>query len=194
MGALRRLATRAGASVGLGPLLSTLSEPVPLPGPLAGPLHFPTPPSCAWLVVWFLLVAVLVGWLLRRLWRRYRRYLASRRSPAASPPPPRPRGAFGIASAIATILDRHLARGSYRQGCHELSGALRTHWEERGLAEPAGPRLTRMTAREIRGRVGDRPATRLLALLSQLQFGRREPTGDDLRGACELATEVVSKR
>ena len=58
----------------------------------------------------------------------------------------------------------------------------------------AGPRFTRMTAREIQGRVGERPATRLLSLLSELQFGRRRPTRGDFRGACELATELVSKR
>ena len=176
-----------------GLLLALASEPVPLPAPLAGPLHYPAPASCAWLVVWVLLVAALVGWLGRLLWRRLRRALADRpRKPAA--PRPRPTGPFGIGSAIIAILDRHLAAESYRQGCHELSGALRRHWEERGLVRPAGPRFTRMTAREIEGRVGERPATRLLSVLSELQFGRRGPTRDDFQGACELATELVSKR
>lgn len=171
----------------------TTTDPVPLPGQLAGPLHFPAPPSCAWLLVWLLLIAGLVFWLGRLLWRRLSRYLESRAKSPAPPPAPR-RGGFGIMSAIAAILDRHLQSESYRKGCHELSVALRTHWEERGLVRPAGPRFTRMTAREIEGRVGDRPATRLLSVLSQLQFGRLEPTLDDLQGACDLATELVSKR
>ena len=59
---------------------------------------------------------------------------------------------------------------------------------------PAGPRFTRMTAREIEDRVGERPATRLLALLSDLQFGRREPGRSDFEGACKLAAEVTAKR
>ena len=168
-------------------------ETVPLPGPLSGPLHFPSSPSCVWLVIWALLIAALVGWLGRLLWRRLRRYLDSRPAPAPRPPARR-RGAYGILSAISTILDRHLQARTYRRGCHDLSEALRTYWEERGLVRPAGPRFTRMTAREIEGRVGDRPATRLMSMLSELQFGRHEPTREDLQGACELATELVSKR
>lgn len=169
------------------------AEPVPLPGSLAGPLHYPSPPSCAWLAIWLLLILGLVVWLAWRLWRRFRHYLAARPVRRAAPAV-RPRGRFGIASAIAAIIDRHLGAGTYRQGCHDLSDALRTHWEERGLAKPAGGRLTRMTAREIEVRVGERPATRLLKLLSELQFARREPTRDDFQGACQLATELVSKR
>ena len=168
------------------------AEPVPLPGPLAGPLHYPSPPSCAWLVVWFLLIAALVGWLARLLWRRFSRYLESRPRPQTRPPASRP-SHWGIDSAIGSILHRHLGAGTYRQGCHDLSGALRRHWEERGLVRPARAPFTRMTAREIEGRVGDRPASRLLSLLSQLQFGRREPSRDDLQGACDLATELVKK-
>ncbi len=169
------------------------AKTVPLPGPPAGPLHFPSPPSCAWLLVWMLVIAGLLFWLGRLLWRRLRRYLESRPSPPRRPPARR-KGAYGILSAISTILDRHLQAKTYRQGCPDLSEALRTHWEERGLVRPAGPRFTRMTAREIEGRVGDRPATRLMSMLSELQFGRGEPTGKDLQGACELATELVSKR
>ncbi len=173
------------------PLAAT--EPVPLPGPLAGPLHFPSPPSCAWLLVWLLLLAGLLFWLGRLLWRRLRRALAARPARPVPPPPP-PRSAGGIFSAIASILERHLRAESYRQGCHELSGALRRHWEESGLVRPAGPPFTRMTAREIAGRIGDRPATRLLSLLSALQFGRREPTRKDFQGVCELAAELVKER
>jgi hypothetical protein len=167
-------------------------EPVPLPEPLAGPLHFPSPPSCAWLLVWFLLVAGLLFWLGRLLWRRLRRASAARGARPA-PPPRRRRAASGIGAAIAAILDRHLRSATYRRGCHELSAALRTHWEEGGLGQPAGPRFTRMTAREIGGRLGDRPATRLLSVLSDLQFGRRGPTREDFQGACDLAAELVSK-
>ena len=173
-------------------LVAAGPETVPLPGPAAGPLHFPSSPSCAWLLVWFLLVVALLVWLGRLLWRRWRRYLASRPAPPARPATP-PRRSPGIASAIAAILERHLSAGSFRQGCHELSGALRRHWEERGLLRPAGARLTRMTAREIAGRVGDRPASRLLALLSELQFGRREPSRADFQGACDLAAEVAAE-
>ena len=173
-------------------LLLAATEPVPLPGGLAGPLHYPSPPSCGWLLIWLILVAGLVSLLGRLLWRRLRRFLKERpvRRPSS---PARPRGAFGIASAIAAILDRHLQAHTYRQGCHELSGALRRHWEEGGLVRPAGAPFTRMTAREIAGRVGDRPATRLLSLLSTLQFGRGEPSRADFQGACELAGELVSK-
>ena len=177
----------------LSALLLAATEPVPLPEGLAGPLHFPSSPSCAWLLVWFLLVASLLFWLGRLLWRRLRRYLDERPVPPSRPPKRQPR-AHGIASIIAAILERHLQSKSYRQGCHELSGALRTHWEEHGLVRPAGARFTRMTAREIEGQVGTRPATRLMEKLSQLQFGRRKPTRKDLQGACDRATKLVSSR
>jgi hypothetical protein len=174
-------------------MMSASPETVPLPGELAGPLHYPAPPSCAWLVVWFLLVAGLVIWLGRLLWRRLASYLESRPSPpkrrlARKPVP------FGINTAIAKILRRHLKAGTFRQGCHELSEALKIYWEDRGLDHSPGVRFTRMTAREIEGRVGDQPASRLITLLSQLQFGRREPSRDDLQGACDLATDLVAKR
>ena len=168
------------------------AEAVPLPGELAGPLHFPSSPSCVWLVVWFLLIMALVAWLGRLLWKRLRRWVDSRAKPGPRPRQ-RPRGAFGIQSAIATILDRHLQSETYRQGCHELSGALRSHWEERGMVRPVGPRFTRMTAREIEDRVGDRPESRLMSVLSELQFGRREPSRNDFTGACKLAGELVSQ-
>lgn len=174
-------------------LLAALTEPVPLPGRLAGPLHFPSPPSCAWLLVWLLLIAGLAFWLGRLLWRRLRRWLAAR-PPRPAPAPPPPPAAAGIFATISGILGRHLQAGSYRQGCHELSGALRRHWEERGLVRSAGPPFTRLTAREIADRVGDRPATRLLSLLSTLQFGRREPTRQDLEGACKLAGELLAEQ
>ena len=174
-------------------LLLAATEPIPLPGPMAGALHFPSPPSCAWLLVWVLLVTGLLFWLGRLLWRRLRRALAARPAPPVPHPAP-PRGTGGIFSAIAAILERNLQAESYRQGCHELSGALRQHWEESGLVRPAGPPFTRMTAREIAGRVGERPATRLLSLLSALQFGRREPTRKDFQGACELAGELVAEQ
>lgn len=171
-------------------MLLAPAEPVPLPGPLSGPLHFPSQPSCLWLLVWLLLVAALSVWLGRLIWRRLRGHLRSRRRPVAPAPPPAG-PAPGIGELIGDILGRHLQAGSYRQGCHELSAALRRHWEERGLARHAGGRFTRMTAREIQGRIGDRPATRLLRELARLQFGRREPSGGDLQQACHSASELV---
>lgn len=176
---------------GFGRLAAT--EPVPLPGPLEGPLHFPSSPSCAWLAVWLLLLLGLAIWLGRLLWRRLRRRLQSRPEPRPAPPPVAA-GAPGVSAAIADILDRNLRSGTYRQGCHELSAVLRAHWEARGLGREAGPRFTRMTAREIESRVGERPATRLLALLAGLQFGRREPSRNDFSGACKLAGETVLER
>lgn len=179
--------------LGLSAILLAPGETLPLPAPPAGPLHYPSPPSCAWLAVWLLLIAALAAWLARLLWRRWRRHLDALPPPQRRPAAPR-RDRAGIASAIAGIRDRHLEDGTYRLGCHELSGALRGHWEERGLARTTGQRFTRMTAREIEGRVGEHPATRLLSLLSELQFGRREPSRDDFQGACELAGELVAKK
>ncbi len=177
---------------GLVDVLAVAAE-VPLPGRLAGPLHFPSPPSCLWLVIWALMLVGLLGWLLRLAWRRLRRRQPVPRE-RPRPAPVRRRTTTGITAAIAAILERNLRRRSYRRGCHELSETLRAHWEEQGLGGHAGQRLTRMTAREIRGRVGERPATRLLALLSELQFGRRRPSRKEFRGACELAAELVTKR
>lgn len=178
----------SGSLIG-GPLAAATEAGVPLPGRLADPLHFPTPPSCAWLVVWLLLIAGLLVWLLRLAWRRWR----ARRRPAPAPRPSPPPPPGDIAAAIAAIRRRTLETRSYRQGCHELSGTLRAHWEARPpAAGGARPRLTRMTAAEIGRRLGDGAVSRFLTLLAQLQFGRRPPSRNDFVGACNLAREVVS--
>lgn len=166
-------------------------ESVELPGRLADPLHFPSPPSCAWLLVWLALIGALVGWLLWLAWRRWQARPRPAPAPRPRPTPPPPAGDIG--SAIDAIRRRTLAAKSYRRGCHELSGALRAHWEARPpAAGGAGAPLTRMTAAEIGRRLGDGAVSRFLALLAQLQFGRRPPSRGDFVGACDLAREVAS--
>ncbi len=169
--------------------MNPVLEPAPLPGGLAGPLHFPSPPGWSLPAAAVLLAAVLL-W---QLWRWLRRRAARPPAPVPSRPsaPPTPVGIFEL---LGSLLRRHLTAGSYRAGCHELSGALRRHWEEQGLGGAARSRLTRLTAREARRQLGDRPAIRLLELLSQLQFGRSEPSRNDFEGACKLAAELVSGR
>lgn len=159
----------------------------PLPAGLAEPLHLLEPSNWrGWVVAGLatLLVAAIACWVFYR-----RRFDARRRiqprTAQASPPGPHEQG---IADAIESIRLRFSRRGLARAGCHALSAALRTHLERR---KPI--RYSILTAREIGRRLGDTPLTRLLALLSDLQFGRREPARGDLEGLCDLAHEVVSR-
>lgn len=157
-----------------------------LPAGLADPLHFPDAEVSGWLPA-LLLLALL--WLLSRWWSR-------RRSPAGaapSPAPAPPTAGDWLIEALGELRREHLARRTYRQGCHDLAALLRSHFERLGSDTVRLP-WTRLTAREIRQQAGDLPATRFLSQLAALRFGRAEPSRDDLEGACRQAIDLVLGR
>ena len=152
-----------------------------LPADLADPLHIlgPIPwQTLAWLALLAFLIAL--WW----LWRKFRSQEPATPSPPA-PPAPAP-GGTGIASVIDEIQQRFVDVDP-RHGCHELSEALRSHYERQ-----SGHRLSTATVGEIVSSIGDSAVSRFFKLLADLQFGRAEPSADDFNGACEVAKDVVS--
>lgn len=158
----------------------------PLPAGLAEPLHLLEPFNWRGLLSAALAAIVLaaIAYLLFR-----RRRSRGRRVEAPPPGTSLPRSPVaGIAAAIAAIRGRYSRLRRFRAGCHELSTVLRDHFGQRGRH-----RYSTLTAREIGERLGDTPMTRLLSLLAELQFGRREPGEADLETICDLAVEMVSR-
>ena len=149
-----------------------------LPAPLAAPLHILEPWPWRQAVGW--LLAAIALYLLVRWWARRRR-----RGPTSRGRPAGVSGRRGFAASVDTIRQRARKSGRYRRGCHELALLVR-----QTLEPLASRRLDVLTAREIKGRLGDDGRTRLLVLVADLRFGRRSPTRSDFDGACDLALEV----
>ncbi len=152
-----------------------------LPADLADPLHVLAPipwQTLAWVALLAMLAAL---WI---LWRKLRRQKPTT-APPRPPPKPASRGT-GIGGIIDQIQQRYIDTDP-RHGCHELSAALRTHYEQE-----SGRRLSTSTVREIAAAIGEGAVPRLFGLLADLQFGREAPTSSDFQGACEVARDVVS--
>jgi len=154
-----------------------------LPADLADPLHILHP------IPWQALTWLMLAALLAALWMLWRK-LRNQQKPATAPSTAAGarRGAPGIQGIIDAIQQRYLDVDP-RDGCHELSAALRSHYEA-----ASGKPLSTSTVREIVAAIGDGSVPRLLGLLADLQFGRQEPTRSDFRGACEVARDVVSSK
>ncbi len=150
-----------------------------LPHGLAPALRYAEPlPWWPWALAALALALLALLWWVQ--WRRSR-------PPAALPvPPPVPAGAPPIERLIEEIRRRWRRSRQVRGGLHELAGVLRQHFDA-----TTGAPFSTWTAREMAGAVGEVPATRFFALLSDLQFSRRSPTRRDLDGACALALEGV---
>jgi hypothetical protein len=150
-----------------------------LPEGLSDPLHL-LRPWPGWLLPLLLTVLALA---LLTWWRRRRR-----RRPAAAPsPPPSARRRSPQArplTAVEALRRRYRDAVDLRPGFDELSALLRG-WLVGGLS---------LTASEVAARVDDEAAARLLGLVARHQFGRREPTAEDLDSACDLTAAVVTAR
>ena len=151
-----------------------------LPHGLTEPLRYLEPFPWTWVAA---ALALALGLL---LWWRLRPAAAAGPSTIGPPPTPPP-AAQGIEAELGRLRSRHLADESYRDGCHELSTLVRGHLE-RTHRRP----FSRWTAREVERAEGDTVWSRLLALVSDLQFGRRAPGRSDFEGACDLARDVVA--
>ena len=106
--------------------------------------------------------------------------------PAAAPVAPAAAVAGGALAELRGLRRRHLEAATYRRGCHDLSAFLRRHLE----ATRRRP-FSSWTAREVRRAEGDTAFSRLLALVSELQFSRRPPARSDFEGICDLAGELL---
>ncbi len=153
-----------------------------LPTDLADPLHLLDPSRYRETLI-ALGAAALVA-LIWILWRRLRRRPAPAPSPV-TPPPPTAAAVTGIAQAIADIRARYADTLNFRQGCHELSQSLRSHFETVGR-QP----LSTLTAREIAAAIGDTAVSSVFELVAELQFRRREPSSGEFEGICDMAVTV----
>lgn len=156
-----------------------------LPVDLAEPLHLWNPYPYGKVLFW--LAAVALATLVWAWRRRSRRRAAEVAVPRAAPAPPPAPAASGIWSVINQIRKRYQDRDP-RQGCHALSEALRSYYEK-ASRKP----LSTLTAREIAAVVGDSAVAAFFELLAELQFRRRAPSRDELRGICNLAAETAAR-
>jgi hypothetical protein len=147
-------------------------KPTPPPLPfVAGeplPLHPPGWELWPWLLA--LAVAALAWWLWRR-WRARPPAAALAPAPAPAAAPAEGRKARGIAGRLFELEAFHLARKSYREGCHALAEALR-EWLEEETARGARA----MTAEEIGRHLAQGGLPDLMLRLRDVRFAEAEPT------------------
>ncbi len=158
-----------------------------LPGDLADVLHLLEPISDerwgGW--KWLPLAAILGVW----WWRQQRRVAPKPRPVTPIEVPKRLPLGSELADKIERLRQQVLLTRRYREGCHRLAALLRQRGEE-AESQP----MTVWTQGEITAYLGDIPLSRAMALLAELQFGRRAPGRDDFEGACELAAEASQGR
>ncbi len=179
---------RWGAEVPFGFLDQALPAPR-LPVDLADVLHLldpqPQDPQ-SWTLLYGLLASLAILGLLSWLSRR-KKPMAQPIRPA--PRPPKVDTASVLARHIDALRTEILDNGRFRQGCHRLAVLLR----QRGEAVEAKP-MTRWTSGQIDGFLGDVPMSRVIHLLTDLQFGRKDPDQSDFEGVCELARDAGEGR
>ena len=145
-----------------------------LPAPAADPLHILPPfmPLLLGLAGAALLVSVGI-WLLM--------YYFSTRQAMTPRVRQHSRTADNVAAQIRAIQKRTNGTGEFREGCHELSFLLKSHFEQ-----STGLQVEEMTPGEI-ARTLKGPLVGFFGELSRLQFGRPEPEKTDFDRACRLA-------
>ncbi|MDY7227972.1 hypothetical protein [Hyalangium rubrum] len=157
---------------------------VPLPEPLIEPLPiFSLGPPIAW---WQLILAALLAWAISR-WLRKQRPVPVQAAPVpASAPAVRPlMQATDFASKLLSLEGLFLDNGKYRDGCHELSSAVRTHLEKQ-----VGQEIEALTAVEMDKAFQDPRIGRFATELRDAQYGREEPTRELFRRLCREARSL----
>ncbi len=152
-----------------------------LPADLA-PVEHMMEPSSNW--PW-IVAAALAAWFLRAWWLRRRPAPVFSPAPTLQTEPPVP-SLHGIAGEIEALRARY--HDDYRRGCHELAELLREHSERSSTRD-----FNVLTAREIARTLGETALARVFLLLSDLQFGRKEPDASDFHGICDIAQETLGK-
>ena len=155
----------------------------PLPHPPLDSLHiFPPGAVLLSLLAALLCLALLLAWWW--WWRRRHR---------PSPPPlPQRTGTkaqsdeSGFAQLVRSIRDEHLAHETYREGCHALSTATKTH-----LEQSSGNDAEEMTVDEIIAWVDEPDVRTFFSQLRSHQFGKRLPGRTDFKKMCRDAPSVL---
>ncbi len=159
----------------------------PLPATPADALHI-LPPESLWL-----LLAAVAMLLLLLLWLVLRRLFRRRPRPDAAPPPPPPRQpsvvtpASDVATRIKAIEGEFLESKAYREGCHVLAAAARSH-----LGRDTGLAVERMTSPEIARAIEDRRIGAFMIALSRRGYGADEPRRGHFAEACAKAQELLA--
>lgn len=149
---------------------------VPLPEPLLEPLPiFSLGPPIPW---WQLLLAGLIAWGISR-WLRKLKSVPTSAPATALPPVPAapPLAQMSEFAALLMSLEESFSRtGNFREGCHALAAAIRTHLEKQ-----VGQEVEALTAVEMDKAFEDPRIGRFATELRDAQFGREEPTRDLFR-------------
>ncbi len=158
-----------------------------LPEPPADPLHILPPEILLMLLAGVALLLLALAWLVLR------RFLRRKPPATATPPPPvrkpeetgTPEAGFTV--RIEAIERKYLKTKEFRDGCHVLAAAVKTH-----LGQSTGLDAERMTSPEIARAVKDQRVGRLMTDLSWRRYGRGEPRRKHFVEACARAREVLA--
>jgi hypothetical protein len=158
----------------------------PLPSPLAEPLHILPP---------WLLLAVVLAFLLALLlpflwwWRRRRRRLQQPVPPARSGAPLPDAVGDWFAPRVDQIVSSHCQERSYREGCHDLSAAVKLRLEQLSRLE-----IEEMTVTEISACLDEEGIDSFLRQLVRHQFDKLPPGKSDLKRLGKESKRLLVKR
>jgi hypothetical protein len=158
----------------------------PLPGPLAEPLHILPP----WLLLAAVLALLLALLLLPFLWwwrrrRRRQQQPVPRASFAASVPE---ESWDWFAPRVDEIVGNHCRERSYREGCHDLSAAVKQRLEELSRLE-----IEEMTVTEISACLDEDGIDTFLRRLMSHQFDKQPPGKNDLKRLGKESKQLLGK-
>lgn len=92
----------------------------------------------------------------------------------------------GFAAVVHSIRDHHLESRDYREGCHELSAATKSH-----LERTAGFEAEEMTVEEIATHLNSPQLEAFLACLRGHQFGKVPPNRNQFKALCRDAPRAA---
>ena len=155
-----------------------------LPTGLADPLHiFPPWSSTFLLIAIALLLLAILFWVLAYLYSKYRQNQEARPYQAPSMDGHNRKDTLGV---IDSIRVKYQETRNYREGCHMLSAAVKTHIETK-----TGLEVEEMTPGEIARNIEGEETARFFNKLGGLQFNLAEPEKNDFLNICEESKQIV---
>ena len=150
-----------------------------LPEGLAEPLH--VLPAWTAAALWGFVALLIVAALAYLIYRWYEKYARDRENRKTFS---RRESGFGK-RAITQLERRFIESGEIRQGCHELSARMKTHFEQKTALE-----IEEMTAEEMGRKLIGKPIKFFLKL-SSVQFQRNKPDERQFQDLCNQARSLL---